>query len=287
MIIHALTIVRGRELHLQNQARGWMQSVRKPDRWIIVGMDEDIIPPDTGGTIDVITERVDTINESLPLAKARNRAAQLSDADAMVFLDVDCIPSPNMLTTFEDAIGESDRLWMGSPRYLPAGATTSDWSMPELREKAIAHPYQPRLTEGEWQPSTEYEKFWSLCFATTPDTFQTIGGFSEDFAGYGGEDTDFAFAAREAGVPFGFAGAMAYHQHHAVCKPPLNHFDAIIRNAIQFRRRWDCWPMESWLNAFARHGLIRFDADSDTLELIQRPTNEQIQNATVMTPAGF
>ncbi|MFG0255570.1 MAG: glycosyltransferase family 2 protein [Rhodopirellula sp. JB053] len=227
MIIDALTIVRGRELHLKNQAKGWIQSVRKPNRWIIVGMDEDVTVPDTGGKIDVITERVDTTNESLPLAEARNRAAQLSNAEAMVFLDVDCIPSPNMLTAFEDAIGESDRLWMGSPRYLPAGATTSDWSMQELREKSIAHPLQPTLDDGERQPSTEYEKFWSLCFAITRNSFQTIGGFSEDFAGYGGEDTDFAFAARQTNVPFGCVGAMAYHQHHAVCKPPLNHFDAI------------------------------------------------------------
>ncbi|MCM2373666.1 glycosyltransferase family 2 protein [Aporhodopirellula aestuarii] len=287
MNFDALTIVRGRQTHLENQWRGWLQSEKKPDRWIIVGMDQDVIPPGQDDSIEVITNRVDGDGKTLPLAHARNLAANLSQSEYMVFLDVDCIAAPGMLREFEVALETSDRLWMGSPRYLPAGATLQDWSMEELAQSAIPHPIQPRLSTGELRESDEYEKFWSLCFAVSNQTFAKIGGFEESFAGYGAEDTDFAFAARDAGVPFGFACAIAYHQHHAVCKPPLNHFDAIVRNAIQFRRRWNVWPMESWLNAFVDRGLIRFDPEMDSIDILASPTKEDVEQATVLTPAGF
>lgn len=287
MTISALTIVRGRESHLQNQAKGWQQSDRKPDRWIIVGMDQDITPPECNHSIEIVTGRVDGDGGSLPLAHARNHAASLCESEAMVFLDVDCIAAPSMLSILEAAIADEDRLWMGRPRYLPENAANGAWEMHDLESVAVDHPLQPDLAFAQRVASTQYEKFWSLCFGIRKETFRKIGGFDESFAGYGGEDTDFAFAARAADVPLGFVGATAYHQHHSVCKPPLNHFDAIIRNAIQFRKRWDTWPMESWLTAFAELSLIEFDPASDTLEITARPTASQISEATVATPAGF
>jgi len=287
MKIDALTIVRGRQTHLLNQARGWSESEPKPDRWIIVGMDQDVSPPGNDAGIPVVTDRVDGDGNTLPLSRARNRAASLSKADVLLFMDVDCIASPRMLSAFSDALRKEDRLWMGSPRYLPPGGSDGAWTMHELQRLAIAHPIQPKLFDGQRMPSTQYEKFWSLCFALRADTFDRIGGFHESFSGYGAEDTDFAFAARHIGVPFGFVSAIAYHQHHAVCKPPLNHFDAIVCNAIQFHRRWNVWPMVSWLNAFAERGLIRFDPAIDRLEVLVHPSEQEIEAVTVLTPAGF
>lgn len=287
MNITALTIVRGRESHLRNQWLGWRLSDRKPRRWIIVGMDQDVVIPGQSEGIEVIASRVDGEAGSLPLARARNHAMSLCKTEGAIFLDVDCIPSSRMLALFTQAIQDEDRLWMGSPRYLPAGSTAGRWQMEDLEQQAVVHPLQPDLNEGQRLASTEYEKFWSLCFAIRKDTFDRIGGFCESFAGYGGEDTDFAYAARKTGVPFGFIGAFAYHQHHTVCKPPLNYFEAIIRNAIQFHRRWNVWPMESWLKEFASRGFIEFDASSSKLEIRHHPTQQQIEQTKVETPAGF
>ncbi len=118
MKISALTIVRGRQHHLENQWRGWLQSDIKPYQWIIVGMNQEVIVSGDDSSIEIIADQVITPGESLPLAHARNCAAKLCETDAMVFLDVDCIPSPSMLTHFVNAMQHECRLWMGSPRYI-------------------------------------------------------------------------------------------------------------------------------------------------------------------------
>ncbi|MFD0427690.1 glycosyltransferase family 2 protein [Streptomyces zhihengii] len=48
-----------------------------------------------------------------------------------------------------------------------------------------------------------------------------MGGFCEQYTGYGGEDTDFAATATRSGVDLWWVGgAEAYHQHHPVHTPP-------------------------------------------------------------------
>jgi len=64
-------------------------------------------------------------------------------------------------------------------------------------------------------------------------------GFDEAFAGYGAEDTDFGFRAREADLPLVYMGGPgASHQFHDTFDPPLHHFQDIIRNARMFREKW-------------------------------------------------
>ncbi|WP_047817028.1 glycosyltransferase family 2 protein [Rhodopirellula islandica] len=286
MKISVLTIVRGRQAHLENQLKGLLQSEILPHEWVVVGMNQDVTLPDC----QRFPIRISSVNhptEPLPLAQARNHAASLCKTDGLVFLDVDCIPSPDMIGNMLNALQTEDRLWMGCPRYLPAEAAEDDWQMDHLQRLSVGHPLQPQLGEEKRQGSERYEMFWSLCFATSLSSFDQIGGFDDSFDGYGGEDTDFAFSARKAGVPFGFVNAVAYHQHHSVCKPPLNHLKPIVKNAERFHRKWGVWPMESWLNAFAERELIEFDKDADSITIHRMPTESEIQKATSLTPAGF
>ncbi len=103
--------------------------------------------------------------------------------------------------------------------------------------------------------------FWSLSFAVCSTDWLEIGGFHTGYrGGYGGEDTDFAMCAARNGFRIAWVGgAHAYHQHHPVSDPPVEHLEDILRNARLFHRRWDRWPMEGWLNAFARQDLICYD----------------------------
>jgi len=71
------------------------------------------------------------------------------------------------------------------------------------------------------QRSERYELFWSLSFDLTAASWARIGGFCTDYAGYGGDDTDFGEKARSAGVPLDWVGgADASHQWHPVPRPP-------------------------------------------------------------------
>lgn len=281
-----LTIVRGRQRQLENLHRGLAESDDPPSEWIIVGMGEDV-HVDGGASWPVRCVRIDTEGSHLPLAEARNRAAEVSRSNHLIFLDVDCIPHPTMIATFREALETSRSLWMGSPRYLPAGQPADNWDFGELETAAVSHPLQPNLKPGEQIRSNRYELLWSLCFAISRDVYQTVGGFDSSFEGYGGEDTDFAWSARRAKIPFGFVGALAYHQHHAVHRPPLNHFDGIVANAIRFRAKWGGWPMKAWLDAFVEMRLIEFDPLGNELVIRQRPTQTQIEQSLHHAPAGF
>jgi GT2 family glycosyltransferase len=100
--------------------------------------------------------------------------------------------------------------------------------------------------------------FWSLSFAITTQDWLTLGGFDEDYEGYGGEDTDFAMRlTAHEGRLLWVGGASCYHQHHEVEDPPLTHLADIVDNSNRFHARWGFFPMEGWLAAFAEKGLIR------------------------------
>ena len=97
--------------------------------------------------------------------------------------------------------------------------------------------------------------FWSLSFAASAEAWRQVGGFCEDYVGYGGEDTDFAHLAWPRGLDHRWHGdARAYHQWHPVSSPPVEHLDDILRNAALFHDRWGEWPMLGWLHAFEDAG---------------------------------
>lgn len=287
MSLSVLTIVRGRKLHLRNQFQGLLESNTPPVEWIIVGMGET--PEIDGG--QEFPVRVDSLpledDGRLPLAAARNHAAQLAQSDHLLFLDVDCIPAPDLIDGMVETLEQERGLWMGRVGYLPPRATRWGWTFPELESMAVDHPILPKIAAGERCPDADYCHFWSLCFGIHRDDFSETRGFDTSFCGYGAEDTDFSFTCRKKIIPFGMVGYSAYHQHHAVYKPPLNHFDAIIANARRFYEKWNQWPMESWLGAFVERGLIEWNEQGERLTVIRQPTKQEIAGARVDAPAGF
>lgn len=200
----------------------------------------------------------------LRLAAGRNagarEASRAGDAsELLVFLDADCIPGPELLARYEAAAAaRPDALLAGPVTYLPPGAAVS--TPEDLREATAPHPARPVPADGALLDGDRYELFWSLSFATTRETWDRLGGFDEGYEGYGGEDTDFALRARDAGLPLVWVGgAHAYHQHHPTSSPPVQHLDDILRNGARFAERWGEWPMLGWLSAFADLGLVEQD----------------------------
>lgn len=203
--------------------------------------------------------------DGLRLAAARNAGADRAvalGAGLLVLLDADCVPGPGMLDRYAAAAAaHGDAVLCGPVTYLPPGAPADDPAA--LVPLTAPHPGRPAPPEGEVLLGTDeqYPLFWSLSFAMTAARWTTGPRFDERYEGYGGEDTDFAFALRAAGVPLAWVGgAHAYHQHHPTSSPPWQHLDDVLRNGALFADRWGRWPMEGWLTAFAEAGAVTRDA---------------------------
>ncbi|MFK5633478.1 glycosyltransferase family 2 protein [Ornithinimicrobium sp. LYQ103] len=266
MSVAVVTLTHGRHDHLRRQVAGLRASSRPPDVHVVAAMDD---PALRQGRVDGVggpwpTEVVDVpVDErGLPLAAARNaaaaRAAELG-SELLVFLDVDCIPGPDTLRTYAHhalaaAPPPRPALWCGDVAYLPP--SPEGYDLDRLAELGEHRPDRVRLAPGETRAEPDLRQFWSLSFALTAEDFATTGGFCPEFVGYGGEDTDFAMTVGSLGGSLTWVGgATAYHQHHPPASVDRGHVAAVVRNAGVFARRWGWWPMEGWLEDYARRGL--------------------------------
>lgn len=269
MTLAVVTIVHGRHEHLALQHAGLSRSTCPPDMHIVVAMDdlhvdEHLEPAPFPRT----TVHVPRTDGRLPLARARNIGAQQAIADGatiLVFLDVDCIPSPDLLAAYEAAAthpATSRDLLCGPVTYLPP-SPPDGYDLTTLDSLGEPHAARPLPPPGTVQRSKDdYDLFWSLSFALTSETWFDIGGFDEAYLGYGGEDTDFARRAQAAGTVLAWVrDAQAFHQHHPVSSPPVEHVVDIVRNATLFHQRWGTWCMEGWLDVFEKRGLARRTGD--------------------------
>jgi N-acetylglucosaminyl-diphospho-decaprenol L-rhamnosyltransferase len=199
----------------------------------------------------------------LPLAEARNVGAAeaiAAGAEVLIFLDVDCIPSASLIDVYEQSVraASDPALHCGVVRYLEPGVRGADLQ-PE-RLYGDPHPIRPVPAPGERLRSNSWQLFWSLSFAVSTSTWLRLGGFQQEYVGYGAEDTDFGYAAHRAGVDLVWVGgADAHHQYHPTQQLPFDHLDDILRNAAIFERRWGFWPMTGWLTGFAEAGVAHFD----------------------------
>jgi hypothetical protein len=262
-----ITVVSGRHEHLLRQHQALVSSHATPDLYIVVAMDDPWVTqwaPTDEPAPQILS--VPLHDGALPLATARNvgaDAAIAAGADLLVFLDVDCIPSPEMVNRYTVASAQySGALLCGPVGYLPEN---TDYDQPaEFGSVAHFHSFRPRPQPGEIDVG-KHELFWSLSFAVSAQTWRTIGGFHEQYRGYGAEDTDFAVTAQRAGVEVVWVGgADAFHQYHPTTSPPVQHLTDILRNGSLFASRWGYWPMQGWLDAFEQRELVTWDQHSDT-----------------------
>jgi N-acetylglucosaminyl-diphospho-decaprenol L-rhamnosyltransferase len=244
--------------HLRNQLSSVHAAAPAADR-IVVWLADTPSPVLPGVTVI----RVPPAEQGFRLARGRNAgaaAAIAAGADLLVFLDADCVVGPDLLDRYEAAAAtHPDAVLCGPVTYLPeelpyAGIT-------DLAAATRPHPARPAPADRETvvAEASQYKLFWSLSFALTAATWQRIGGFHDEYVGYGGEDTDFAFAMRRSGTELAWVGgAHAYHQYHPTSSPPWQHVDDILRNGRLFAERWGEWPMQGWLQQFEGAGAIEW-----------------------------
>lgn len=204
--------------------------------------------------------------EELHLAAARNtgvaKAAELG-ADAVVLLDVDCLPDRDLIGDYARALTEAGTrtaVISGRVKYLPEGMTEADYTASGVAELGRDHPAR-RIPPGDSLEPADPRMLWSLNIASTVESWNRIGGFDEAYVGYGGEDTDFGQRLAAAGGTMWWSGrACAYHQYHPTVTPPVQHAASIARNANIFREKWGFDPMEGWLKDMLDTGHLTHEA---------------------------
>ena len=273
-----ITINKDRGSHLQRLLEG-LQRGEPPAEVVVVEMGAFGSPQ-----MDERVLRVPLTDSGLPLARARNAGRLTATGDVLIFLDVDCIPSEDLVSALTAAVAAHEGLICCKVSYL-TDIVADGWSEANLAAGSMPHPARNFPAAGV-APVPHPGLFWSLAFGIPASTYDRLGGFDEGFSGYGSEDTDFAFRAAAMDIPILFsADGHAFHQRHASCDPPLNHFADIIRNAKLFRRRHGVWPMRDWLDAFARLGLIRIL--DEEIDLLREPTAEEIRKARIPSERAF
>lgn len=264
-----ITIVSGRHDHLQAQQHSLAIGVVNPDHYVVVAMGDPEVAAVTATCpdlpADVISVQADP--RQLPLAAARNAgAAHAIDAGAelLIFLDVDCIASPQLVERYQAVAarnGMARSVMSGTVRYLPP-PPPAGYDAVFCRRHGRPHSARPVPKPTELVAQVDPDLFWSLSFAVPSGTWQHLGGFCEGYVGYGGEDTDFAAIVDREGIAMWWlGGADAYHQHHPSSNPPVDHLDDILRNAATFHRRWGRWPMKGWLDQFREAQLAHLDEE--------------------------
>ncbi len=261
MRVVVVTVVRGRHEHLRRQIEGLDRSDLPPDEHIVVAVD-DPAAADLVAAARVPTRvcEISSDTAALPIGSARNSGAREAidaHADVIVFLDVDCIPGRGLVARYVQAARMMPTALLSGPVAYLDPPPPQGYDLDTL-DGAPGHPARPVPDEDGVVPGADHRLFWSLSFAVTSATWLRLGGFCEQYVGYGAEDTDLGQLAAQRGIDHAWVGgAWAYHQFHPAPDPPVDKIADVIRNANLFHARWGWWPMSGWLTAFEARGLAR------------------------------
>lgn len=170
------------------------EDVEEQAEIIVVGKDSSgLIPTDMPVTF------IDT-EKPVFAAVARNRGAAATDADLLVFLDSDCIPTPTWLAAHQEAHQKGHQVVSGS--VLPQGENY--WHLTynltlfhEILSKNLAGPRDFLAT---------------LNLSIDREILVKVGGMNETINRV--EDVDWTTRMRRAGIqPFFWPSAAVAHQH--------------------------------------------------------------------------
>ncbi|GAA3949002.1 glycosyltransferase family 2 protein [Allohahella marinimesophila] len=270
-----LTYGKGRHEHLCNLVLGLESQTITPTELIIAYMADEPYSNLPQASFPIRQIHVSADTAALPLAAARNAAAQAAVSSHLVFLDIDCIPSPRLVEDYIAALSHWNGLLVGDVRYLRKGGNAPGWTPHTLMLASVVHAERRLPPKNGIERCTDYRVFSSMSFAARKTLFLEAGGFDERYDGYGAEDSDFSREMSELGIDIGWcAGATAFHQYHLQHRPPVHRLQTVLANNRVYRQKWGQNTMEHWLRAFERLGLIK--PAGDDFEILRDVTDQDL-----------
>jgi len=165
-----------------------------------------------------------------------NEGSRLADGDILIFLDSDCIPAPNLLSTYAAHFAH-DAFYLGGVYYLNQQLSESVlqdhqsftqhnfWSraaQSKNLKKGSARRNFKRYWKSRLYIALKFRKpkIWGGNCAVNHDVFKKINGYDENYAGYNKSDSDLRnrlVKGSYRAIPLQ-TKARAYHLYHPVQK---------------------------------------------------------------------
>ncbi len=203
------------------------------------GSEEDVASAVKALTVDFPVSVLRREHEGYGAGQARNLgAASADDGDILVFFDSDCVPDPDAVARHSAWHHAASNLVVIGSRHhvdttdigpeiieedpevlrrLALGERADDasaWVSPDFR--ATLHRRTASLRHGD----QAFRSLVSSNFSVPAAAFEEVGGFSEDFTRWGGEDTELGWRLWNAGMFFvDEPGAAIYHQQQTDAGP--------------------------------------------------------------------
>jgi len=180
--------------------------VRSED-WDLIVVDD----ASTDGSARIARERgarVVRLSENRGVAGARNAGAENSDAEILVFIDADIVPSPGALTSLVSTLARRPEIHAVGAYPLPDNLS-SGWSSHFVGLRSTWG-YQWRKGEVE----REFSSIQSECGAIRKSAFAELGGFPEIYKGVGMEEFQMAHELESRGYGHLLIKAASYRHHY-------------------------------------------------------------------------
>lgn len=163
---------------------------------------EDLLPDGLRNCLAIRFVRNDV---SIGAGASRNRGVEMSEAPYVVFLDDDCVASPDLLSRHRAALAGGDHVVSLGPIISPPGQRLSAWTHwdADRLEREYA-----RLMRGEISPG--WAHLYTGNVGIRRADFRAVGGFDSRFARQ--EDIELGYRLGRLGCRFEFdALAVVFH----------------------------------------------------------------------------
>ena len=240
-----------------NAAQGLRTCLRSLESQVLDHGDEyDVVVVDDGSSdetaavVENTTWRFPVDYRHLPRtefsgrARARNAGIRAATGDVVVMVDADVITSPGFLAQHARLHRRRDDLVVIGPRHHLAGPLLGPADLARLFEgdpDALVVKRDSRdtllamLSNNLNNLATRWHHMFSCNASVRREHLLHVGGFDEEFTGWGLEDSELGYRLHRQGLAFAYAPeAVTYHQHrqtidermHGEWRRNLAHFTA-------------------------------------------------------------